>query len=96
MLYFSLTVCVFTPSSSLPALDGARESSKGEAKGPPYRLSLPTELSDDLDVRRLLKPDCVGEWAPGLSGSSLNLRVPVRLLRGGRRSSALSAGVGLV
>jgi hypothetical protein len=39
MLYFSETVCVLTLSSSLPAREGARESSKGEANGP-CRLSL--------------------------------------------------------
>lgn len=33
MLYFSETVWVFTFSSSLPALEGALESSKGEANG---------------------------------------------------------------
>jgi len=85
MLYFSLTVCVLTPSSSLPALDGARESSNGDANGPPYLLSLLPALSDDHDVRREVKP-----LAVGLSTSSRNLLV--LLLRGGSSSSADSAG----
>jgi len=38
ILYFSETVCVLILSSSLPALEGALESSNGEANGP-YRLS---------------------------------------------------------
>jgi len=92
MLYFSLTVCVFTPSSSLPALDGARESSNGDTNGPPYRLSRLPALSLDHDVRRELKPLADGDRGPlGDSGSSLNLRV--RVFRGGNSSSALSAGV---
>lgn len=92
MLYFSLTVCVFTPSSSLPARDGARESSNGDTKGPPYLLSRLPALSLDHDVRLELKPDADGDRGrTGLSGSSRNLLV--RLLRGGNSSSALSAGV---
>lgn len=39
MLNFSDTVWVFK-SSSLPARDGARESSKGEANGPPVMSEL--------------------------------------------------------
>jgi len=55
-LYFSLTVYVFT-SSSLPALEGARESSKGDTKGPSYiLLFLLPALSDDHEVRLELKP----------------------------------------
>lgn len=88
MLYFSLTVCVLTPSSSLPALEGARESSKGETKGPAYLLSLLPALSDDHDVLLLLYPLAKGDGA-GLS-SSLNLRD--LLFRGGSNSSADSAG----
>lgn len=45
MLNFSETVCVFR-SSSLPARDGALESSNGEAKGPR------AEKSDSQLVRR--------------------------------------------
>jgi len=47
ILYFSDTVCVLTLSSKLPALEGALESSNGEANGEaPCRLSLlpPSEL----------------------------------------------------
>jgi hypothetical protein len=51
MLYFSDTVWVFTLSSSLPALDGALESSNGEMKGP-WRLSLLLALSELQLVRR--------------------------------------------
>lgn len=87
MLNFSLTVCVVTPSS-LPALDGALESSNGDTKGPPYLLSLLPALSDDHDVLLLLKPLAEGERM-GLS-SSRNLRV--LLLRGGSNSSVDSAG----
>lgn len=87
-MYFSLTVCVLTPSSSLPALDGALESSNGDAKGPPYLLSLLPALSDDHDVLRELKPLCDGD----LSGSSSSLNLRVLLLLGGRRSSADSCG----
>jgi hypothetical protein len=85
MLYFSLTVCVFT-SSSLPALEGALESSKGDAKGPsPYLLALLPALSDDHEVLRELKPLCDGSRT---LSSSLNLRV--RVLVGGKRCSAES------
>lgn len=59
MLYFSLTVCVLTPSSSLPALDGARDSSKGDANGP-ARLSRLASDPDDQDVRLLVLP--LGVW----------------------------------
>jgi hypothetical protein len=45
MLNFSDTVCVLR-SSSLPALDGALESSKGEANGPL------DDMSDSQLVRR--------------------------------------------
>lgn len=91
MLYFSLTVCVFTPSSSLPALDGARESSNGDAKGP-YRLSLLPSDPDDHDVLLLLKPLTDAGDRNGLS-SSRNLLL--LLFRGGSNSSAESAGVWL-
>ena len=89
MLYFSLTVCVFT-SSSLPALEGALESSNGVTKGPSYiLLFLLPALSDDQDVLLLLKPLCEGDRI-GLS-SSRNLLV--LLFRGGSKSSDDSAGV---
>lgn len=71
-------------SSSLPALEGARESSKGDAKGPsPYLLALLPALSDDHEVRLELKPLCDGERT---LSSSLNRRV--RVLVGGKRCSA--------
>ena len=44
ILYFSDTVCVLTLSSSLPALEGALESSNGEAKGPLLSLLPVSEL----------------------------------------------------
>jgi len=81
-LYFSLTVCVFT-SSSLPALEGALESSNGDTKGPSYiLLFLLPALSDDHEVRLELKPlwDC----EPTLSSSR---RRRVRVLVGGKRCS---------
>lgn len=53
MLYFSDTVWVLTPSSSLPAREGALESSKGDAKGP-RRLSLLPADSELQLVRREL------------------------------------------
>lgn len=88
MLYFSLTVCVLTPSSSLPALLGARLSSKGEAKGPPpYRESREPADSELQEVLRLVNPLWVG--LRGLSSSRKRL---VLFLRGGSNSSALSAG----
>lgn len=88
MLYFSLTVCVLTPSSSLPALEGARESSNGDTKGP-ILLSRLRSDSDDHDVRLLLKPLANGDRGKGLS-SSRNLLGP---FRGGSNSSVESAGV---
>lgn len=50
MLNFSETVCVLR-SSSLPARDGALESSKGEANGPYLESRLPTESVSQLDLR---------------------------------------------
>jgi hypothetical protein len=46
MLNFSDTVCVFR-SSSLPALDGALESSNGEANGP-----LESRVMSELQLER--------------------------------------------
>ena len=86
MLYFSLTVWVLTPSSSLPALDGALESSNGEMKGPILLSRLRSE-PDDHEVRLLLKPLANGDG--GMGESSRNLRGP---FRGGRSSSVESAG----
>src|SRR5205823_11801418 len=77
MLNFSETVCVLT-LSSLPALEGALESSKGDMKG--FRLSLlvPSELKlvllDEIPEFGL---DCDGESFWALNGR----------LDGGRRSS---------
>ena len=82
MLYFSLTVCVFT-SSSLPALEGALESSNGVTKGPSYiLLFLLPALSDDHEVRLELKP--LWDAEPTLSSSR---RRRVRVLVGGKRCS---------
>ncbi len=84
MLYFSETVCVFTLSSSLPALDGVRESAKGS---PPYILlsrPFPSEL-------KLVLRDMLSTGDPGTDSSSLNLCVLDRV--GGMRSvSAESIG----
>lgn len=65
MLYFSDTVWVLTFSSSLPALDGALESSNGEAngemKGPRLSLLPASEL-------QLVRRDDIAEAArDGLS-----------------------------
>lgn len=88
MLYFSDTVWVLTCSSSLPALDGARESSNGEAKGecllslfPPSELQL--VLLEDM-------PDAVR----GLSRSVYGRGVRPDL-EGGRSISADSATPGV-
>jgi hypothetical protein len=76
MLNFSETVCVFR-SSSLPALEGARESSKGDAKGP-------LDMSELQLVRREDMPE--GER---MGDSSRYGRV--LSFRGGRSISADSA-----
>jgi hypothetical protein len=82
MLYFSDTVCVLR-SSSLPARDGARESSNGDANGPERESRLPTDSELQL-VRREDIPDgdCIGD-------SSRNFRV--LSFFGGSNSSAESA-----
>lgn len=79
MLNFSETVWVLR-SSSLPAREGARESSKGEANGPNLESRLPTDSELQL-VRR-------DESAEGdrRGDSSRNGRVLIFL--GGRRCSA--------
>lgn len=50
MLYFSDTVCVLMLSSSLPAREGALESSNGDAKGPLLLSLLP---ASELQLVRL-------------------------------------------
>lgn len=86
MLYFSDTVCVLTLSSSLPARDGALESSKGDANGP-WRLSL-LPASDSQLVRLEDIADCVREL--GSDGMSWYGRGP-RFLEGGSSISEDSA-----
>lgn len=68
MLYFSDTVWVLICSSSLPALDGALESSKGEAKGPPIPCSeAQLDLLEDIEDPGLEGPGlCAGESVYGL------------------------------
>lgn len=65
MLYFSETVCVLTPSSSLPALDGDLESSNGDANGPARLSLLPAEPELQLVLHEGASPplctDSVGE-----------------------------------
>lgn len=68
MLYFSETVCVFTPSSSLPALEGVLESANGSI---PYILlsrPLPSEL-------KLVLREKASIGDPGTDSSSRNLCV---------------------
>lgn len=55
MLNFSDTVCVFN-SSSLPAREGALESSKGETNGPPVKSELQLVRLDDM-----ADGDCMGD-----------------------------------
>ena len=55
MLNFSETVCVFR-SSSLPARDGALESSNGEPKGPPVMSELQLVRLEDMP-----EGDCMGD-----------------------------------
>ena len=87
MLYFSETVCVFTPSSSLPAREGALESSNGDANGP-YRLSrLPIESELQLV---LLDESSEGDRIGDGDSSSRYRRD--RVLLGCNNSSADSAG----
>ncbi len=84
ILYFSETVWVLTLSSSLPALEGALESSKGL---PPYRLSRPPPSELQL-VRR----DGKAEGSGDLAGESSSLNRCVLERDGGRSNSADSAG----
>lgn len=86
MLYFSDTVWVLILSSSLPALDGALESSNGDAKGPPIS-DAQLDLLDDIDD--------VGREGPGLcDGESVYGRGARDDLEGGRSISADSATPG--
>jgi hypothetical protein len=78
MLYFSDTVWVLT-SSSLPARDGALESSNGDAKGP--LLSLLPASEPQLDLL-----DDIAESALGLSTSWYGLGGPF-ILAGGSNIS---------
>ena len=80
MLNFSDTVCVFK-SSSLPAREGALESSKGEANGPlesRVKSELQLDLRDDMP-----DGDCMGD-------SSRYWRLILSFL-GGSSSSAEAA-----
>lgn len=72
MLYFSATVWVLT-SSSLPFLEGALESSKGEAKGPARLSLLPaSELQLVLldDMAESVEPSWYGLGARIFPGGS--------------------------
>lgn len=83
MLNFSDTVCVLR-SSSLPARDGALESSKGDANGPYRESRLPTESVSQLDLRD-----------KGEAGDS-SRKGRVLDFFGGRRSSAEAATLSLL
>lgn len=65
MLYFSETVWVLRPSSSLSALDGDLESSKGDANGPARLSLLPAEPELQLVLLESVSPpflaDSVGD-----------------------------------
>lgn len=52
ILYFSDTVCVLIRSSSLPAREGALESSKGDAKGDPKAAPPLPPLTSELQLDR--------------------------------------------
>lgn len=88
MLYFSDTVCVLTWLSSLPALDDALESSKGDMKGPCLLSRLLAErllqlvlLDETVDTG-----DCKGEGDSSLNCRGLDVD-------GGNKSSADSPGL---
>lgn len=81
MLNFSETVWVLR-SSSLPAREGALESSKGEAKGPYRESRLPTDSESQLDL------------VVCLAGES-SRKGRVLSFPGGNRSSAEAAGSSL-
>ena len=66
MLYFSDTVCVLM-SSSLPARDGALESSKGDAKGPSLLSLLPASELQLVLLEDMAEADRDTGLSPGLS-----------------------------
>ena len=80
MLYFSDTVCVLRLSSSLPALDGALESSYGPG------LYILLSLLPASELQLVLRESANGSGEPA-SGSSLN-RCVLPLLDGGSNRSA--------
>ena len=88
MLYFSDTVWVLTWSSSLPARDGALESSKGDMKGPYLLSRLPAESLLELVLldEMVDTGDRAGEGDSSLSRRGL-------ALDGGNKSSADSPGL---
>ena len=77
MLNFSETVCVFK-SSSLPARDGALESSNGEANGP----------LDDISESQLVRREDIAE---GERSGDSSLNGFILDFRGGSRRSPDSA-----
>ena len=77
MLNFSETVCVFR-SSSLPARDGALESSNGEAKGP----------LDDMSDSQLVRRE---DRAEGERSGDSSLNGFILVFRGGSSRSPDSA-----
>lgn len=85
MLYFSDTVWVLTLSSPLPARDGARESSKGDMKGP-CLLSAESLLQLVLLDEVADTGDCTGEGDSSPNRRGLDLD-------GGNKSSADSPGL---
>jgi hypothetical protein len=86
MLNFSDTVWVLMYSSSLPALDGALESSKGDANGPNLLLRLPAESELQLDLR-----EDVAEMGD-VTGESSSWNLLCFDFFGGNNSSADSPG----
>lgn len=88
MLYFSETVCVLTLSSSLPALEGARESSNGLD---PYTL-LSLLAASELQLDLLEENPGWGDAAPAAVGSSSRNRRGGPPRDGGNKSSADGCG----
>lgn len=89
MLYFSDTVWVLTWSSSLPARDGALESSKGDTKEPKSLLSrLPAESLLELVLLDEVADagDCTGEGDSSPNRRGLDLD-------GGNKSSTEPPGL---
>lgn len=93
MLNLSATVWVLIPSpSSLPALDGALESSKGDANGPRL-FRLPAESVLQLDLRDEFA-DAMGDCCMGdVNGDSSSRYGLALVLRGGNNNSADSPGM---